>query len=1247
MNKQWISLTFLSLLLLLGLPTAGLGWPLSGQWITLTKDGALLQDPNGDANGARNVVSDATHAAAFTFNDGAYLYFRMRVDDYPLTTGGNLKQWGWGVLIDTDQNADNYEWLIMADGIRTPEGVRLEENLVKGDLGDPSDGAENYLAEYPVIGNVQAWPADTSLNGDPDYFLDFRIPYEVFKATVGLTDDSLIRLMFGSSSSSANSLTDSGADLVGGATLYDGLGDFITPTGAPASSLTGADGVVRYVEDIDGFGDRTLVTVGQTIYVRVDDLDQTFEVNPGRTVNVTLTTAGGDIEKITLDHTGVAGKFTGTIVTAAGGVATRDGTLQVSAGETVTVTYVDVLTAGGGAPAERTDTLLVTSTGTDLAVTKNVDILVPAEGDLVTFTLAVDNLGPNNASGIIVRDLLPTGLSYASDDGGGSYDPASGDWTVGALTVNSQATLTIAANVDAGTGGSTLSNAAALIGLDQTDEIPTNNAAAATLTVGGTDLEITKAVDNDAPGEGDTIIFDLEVKNYGPSDATGISVRDLLPPGLSYVSHTGGTYAPASGDWNIGAMAVGSRSKLRIRASVDAGTIGTTVTNIAEIIALDQADADPGNNSASRQVRIGYLDLAVTQTASPLAPVAGGPVRFTITVTNPSATQTATGVLVNDLLPPTLSHVSDDSGGSYDTLSGDWSVGPLAAGASASLTIDATTGAGTAGQSIINTAALVDLDQIDENPANNSDSTTLKVDGTDLALAITVSNPIPAPAEQIVYTLTVTNNGPATASGVEITDFLPVGVTYVKNSAVPSQGSYNANAKTWNVGSLAIGGSATLTLDVTVDAGTSGQTIINNGFITAADQDDPDASNNIASVAVAVSGTDLNLAKSVDNASPGIGVPFTYTLTLTNEGPRDASGITVKDLLPAELEYISHLVTGPQTYDVASGLWQVGSLLNGATATLQITCKVKADADKLVINNFSEILAADQGDPDPTDDTADVDIFVNACDIAVLKTVDNATPEVGDTVTYTLTVSNESGSTATGLEIEDFQPVGVTFASTVPSQGSYAAGIWDVGSLAVGSMATMTVTATVNAGTAGSTIVNEAALHSLDQTDAASGNNLAQAAIAPIFVPDPLISMIKSSQVITDPINGSSNPKAIPGAEILYTITATNSGGGTTDSDSIVLVDAIDSSLDLFVDDLGGGSAVLFIDGASASGLTLAPGNISYSGDGSTYSSTVFPDAAGYDPAVRFLRITPSGALNASDGFSHPNFTLRFKMRIK
>jgi len=141
----------------------------------------------------------------------------------------------------------------------------------------------------------------------------------------------------------------------------------------------------------------------------------------------------------------------------------------------------------------------------------------------------------------------------------------------------------------------------------------------------------------------------------------------------------------------------------------------------------------------------------------------------------------------------------------------------------------------------------------------------------------------------------------------------------------------------------------------------------------------------------------------------------------------------------------------------------------------------------------------------------------------------------------------------------------------------------------------------------------------------------------------PPLTIVKSSQAYSDPQNGTTNPKAIPGGFVAYTVTVANPGAYTVDTNSVIVVDATPGNLQLFVGNVPGGTGpVLFQNGSPASGLTYTftslsstTDDVDFSNNGGT-SWTYVPtaNASGVDPAVTHIRIRPKGSMAAGSSFT-------------
>ncbi len=206
----------------------------------------------------------------------------------------------------------------------------------------------------------------------------------------------------------------------------------------------------------------------------------------------------------------------------------------------------------------------------------------------------------------------------------------------------------------------------------------------------------------------------------------------------------------------------------------------------------------------------------------------------------------------------------------------------------------------------------------------------------DVRVTKTASAPSILPGDNVTFTITVTNNGPSTATGVTVTDPIPTDLTYV--SATPSTGScsYTAPTVTCSLGSLTNGASATISL---VATGAAVGLPVNVATV-AANEVDCVPANNSAGVRVTVQAriANLSITKSGSPASVGVTGTVTWTLNVTNGGPDPAAGVTVSDPIPAGMTLTSATTTWPGGSCTGNPLvtCSLGTMNSGATATITI-----------------------------------------------------------------------------------------------------------------------------------------------------------------------------------------------------------------------------------------------------------------------------------------------------------------------
>lgn len=777
----------------------------------------------------------------------------------------------------------------------------------------------------------------------------------------------------------------------------------------------------------------------------------------------------------------------------------------------------------------------------DLSLSKIVNNATPLVGTIDTFEIVVTNSGPQDNTGVQVTDLLPSGYTYSSFTvSTGTYNPTTGIWNIGNLNNGKSETLQITAIINP-TGNYLNSAEITAADLPDPDSTPNNgvtseddyDSAFTVPILRGTDsdLSLTKKVNNAAPLVGSQVIFEIIISNNGPLDNTGVKVRDLLPNGYTFngYSISTGTYDSTTGVWTVGGLVNGKSETLEIMATVNPNG---DYTNVAEVIAADLKDPDstPNNGisteddyaTATTTPTNVSANLSLTKTVNNPTPLIGAQVTFEIVVTN-SGPQNTSGVQVKDLLPPGYTFSSfTATKGSYNKNTGIWNIGSFVNGDSHTLQITAIVNA--AGN-YLNIAEVTASNMPDPNSTPNNGVTTEDDYATalvtpsvlmaDLSISKTTQtgNTMYEIGSTVIFNITVTNDGPGDASGVKVKDLLPAGFTYLTNSA--TSGIYNYATGIWTTGTVNNGETQTLNIYAKVNPPTgAANEYTNETEITASNMPDPDSTPNNGvkteddydSIQINVSIADLSLDKTVSNKNPNVDEVITFTLKLNNEGPSQATGVAVDDIIPLGYRNITNISNG--------GLFRANTIkwanltvpVGGITLTYQVTVASPHGLEGYDYLNIAQVTASDQYDPDskPNNDNGDQSeddedsefINISSTDIAINKEVDKTDVPMYSTVTFTITAENLGNLTATNVEVQDVLPKGYKLDTFTVSSGVYnsTTGTWTIPSVAVKGSQTLTITAKV---VDFNDYLNTAHLIKMDQIDSNSSNNQDSATVAP------------------------------------------------------------------------------------------------------------------------------------------------------
>ncbi|MCC6539820.1 MAG: VCBS repeat-containing protein [Bryobacterales bacterium] len=825
---------------------------------------------------------------------------------------------------------------------------------------------------------------------------------------------------------------------------------------------------------------------------------------------------------------------TGNAVILAGGAAapiTVFATVSPSAPESL-VNQASVSGGGESNTANNNASDTVSVPGADLSITKahTGDFYRGQTGAIYRLTVNATGTADVGNGPVTVTEQPPAGLTVTAMSGSG--------WacTLGTLTCTSTqtsgwaqilVTVDVAANAPA-----SLTNVAVVSGGG--DRSSGNNTASDPTTVSAIDLSLAKThTGNFTRGQANAQ-YTLTVTNSGPIEApAGFTVTEEAPTGLTLVSMSGAGWSCPNGSATCTAtnpLARNASTTITVTVNV-AGNAPTSLTNTAT---LNQPnDGNPANNTASDPTTILAPDLALAKTHTGSFYRGQANAAYTLTVTN-TGTAAATGVTTVTEAPPAGLTVTAISGSGWNctlgTLTCTTSAEAAAGAGLPPINVTATV-AIDAALSLTNSATVSHAN--DTNAANNTALDPTTITAPDFAIVKTHTGNFFRGQVGAIYSVTVSNAGTVPGAGtVTVTEAPPAGMTI---TAMTGPG-WNCAAPvcTYSGAEVAVGASLppiNVTVSIAADAALS---LTNTATLSNAG--DNNTANNTASDVTTVEGPDLTITKTHTGIFSQGQTGATYTLTVTNAGPRVSVGsITVTEAPPAGLTVTAMSGTN-WTCNVGSLSCTTTDVRNGGTSftPITVTVNVAADAAASLTNSASvsgggDTNAANNAASDPTT------IASTPTDLAIAKTHTGNFTRGQTNAQYTITVTNV-GTTSTGsgdtITVTELPPAGLTVTAMSGAGWTCSVGTLtciSTSALASGASRTLQVTTTIGDTLPGS-FSNQATVSFTG--DANSSNNTASD-VTTIGVPDLTLS--------------KSNTGFIPGASnVNWAITVANSGTSPT-----------------------------------------------------------------------------------------------------
>ncbi|QKX17133.1 DUF4347 domain-containing protein [Microbulbifer sp. YPW1] len=1143
---------------------------------TLTNDATLDYDTDGDGTPDASISDSASVDVVEPLLD----IDKQLLSDSPLTLGG-IATFQFTIQLDPASGGHAYD-VTVEDAL--PPFLSGVENVQIDVIGGSPTIVDNSTANLLSLEISEI---------DPSTVITVTVDYRVTSdpAVVGETTTNIVEGEYSSLD------TPEGGDDSAIEREYDDSDEVSAPIEAVDLFVDKDDGgisaepgdQITYTIDYGNNGniDATGVVITESLpeYVTFDPAD-----NPGWTLNGdTLTFNVGDL---VAGETGSVELIVTVIDPLPAGVEETNNTVSIDGDET---------NGTDPTPEDNTDedvTPLIAAP--DYVIDKVEEFDDPAfPGETISWSITITNEGNQDGTGVTITDQLPSTpfvSGYTASDGGVvDTDAGTVVWDIGDLAVGETVTVTLTGVVaDEVPPRIPLQTNAAEVTDDGTngpDPTPENNVDSEPFDITEVDLSITKDDGGISTTPGGTVVYTLTYNNLGTALADNVVITETLPEYATFdaANSTAGWVDNGDGTltFDLGTLDPGATGTVDFAVIVDeplpAGV--EEILNSTEISYDDGRGPDQNidNNTDDDNTPIDaqpdYVIDKIENFDDPANP--GDTIEWTIEVSN-QGNQDGTGVVVTDQLPDTslFSDFTASDGGVIDLDAGTvtWDIGDLAAGDSVTFTLTAVV-ADSVPTNIPTQTNTVTVDDdgtngADPTPDNNTDSEDLDITYVDLAIDKDDGGITVEPGDTLVYTLNYANNGTADASGVVITESLPEYATFDAANSDPRWVDQGDGTFTLELNTLAAGETGSVEFAVIIDEPiptgveeTSNTTTIEDDGNTGPDQNLVD---NEDDEVTPIDGRPDYVIDKIENfddpAHPGDTIQ--WTITITNEGNQDGTGVVITDDLPSVILFSEFSASDGGVITLVPGTvtWDIGDLAVGESATVTLTAVV---ADRIPANfppqiNSVEVTDDGTNGPDPTpENNVDAEpLDITFVDLAIRKSIndEDGVAQPGELVTYTLRYTNLGTETATGATISESLPENTTFDAANSTPGwtlvgdEYVIDIGDVGPGEEGSVQfAVIIDNPIPSGVEAFTNI------AVIDDDGSSGPDQNESNNTSTDRDDPSVIVNAAPDYVIDKIENFDDP-ANPGDPIEWTIQVSNEGN--QDGTGVVVTDTLpDTSL--------------------------------------------------------------------------------------
>jgi len=418
----------------------------------------------------------------------------------------------------------------------------------------------------------------------------------------------------------------------------------------------------------------------------------------------------------------------------------------------------------------------------DVAVVKQSNQAVAVPGEPFSYTITVNNFGPSAAENVLLMDSIPSSIlnPMYSIDGGVTLNPWPGFLSLGTLPAGAERIIIIRGTVSPDATG-VISNTA-IVSSTTPDPNPENNTSTIETPVSAVeaDIAVVKQSNQAIAIPGEPLSYTIVVNNFGPNAAENVLLTDSIPGSIlnpEYSIDGGVTFNPWPGFLDLGTLPAGAERIIIIRGTVSPTASGIIINTAT--VSSPTPDPNPENNTSTTETPIlapAQADVSITKTASPNPVAPGEVITFTLVVSN-AGPNIAENVIVNDNISASITgpEYSIDGGVTFNPWLGSLNIGALLAGASRTIIIRGTVSESASG--CINNTAIAISATPDPNLFNNVSSICVEVraaaeEEADVSVKKFANKKEACCGELVVFTIVVSNAGPADAHDVVLTDSL-------------------------------------------------------------------------------------------------------------------------------------------------------------------------------------------------------------------------------------------------------------------------------------------------------------------------------------------------------------------------------------------------------------------------------------------------------------------------------------------